>query len=109
MIALTISLVFVFGYFGVDKMVHPEYWIGWIPRWMDGLLGLTDHAWLIVIALAEIFLAVLLLMPVPMVRRIGGILICIHLMAILTQTGWNDIAVRDIGLLGATLALLCVI
>jgi hypothetical protein len=49
------------------------------------------------------------LIPVRLVRQIGAIMIALHLVAILTQVGWNDIAVRDIGLLLSALALLALI
>ena len=106
---LTAGLVFVFGFFGVDKFVHPEVWIGWIPLWMEGLLGLTRDTWLSIIGFTEAFFAVLLLVPVRLVRKIGAALIAIHLIGILTQVGWNDIGIRDIGLLSASAALLCLL
>ena len=105
-ILLSAGLAFVLGNFGIDKFVHPLIWIGWLPDWMDGLASLSKEAWLTVIAIAEIIMAVLILIPVRQVRMTGCILIALHLLGILTQVGWNDIAVRDIGLLAAVLALL---
>lgn len=103
---LTAALVLVFLYFGVDKFVHPTLWIGWIPLWMDGLLGLPVHTWLAVIGASEILFGLFLLAPIRKLRQIGCILIALHLVAILTQVGWNDIGIRDAGLLLAALALL---
>ena len=103
---LTAALVLVFGYFGIDKFVHPELWLGWIPLWMDNVLGLPREMWLKVIGASEAFFALLLLIPLRRVRMTGAILIALHLVAILTQVGWNDIAVRDLGLLLASLSLL---
>lgn len=106
---LTAGLVFVFGYFGIDKFVHPDIWIGWIPLWMEGLLGLSRESWLSIIGFSEAFFAILLLVPVRIVKKIGAALIALHLVAILTQVGWNDIAVRDIGLLFMAAALFAMI
>lgn len=103
---LIAALSFVFGYFGIDKFVHPEFWLGWIPLWMEGLMGLSRNAWLVVIGLSEALMAVLLIIPVRKVQKIGAILIALHLVAILTQVGWNDIGIRDLGLLLADLALI---
>ena len=103
---LIAGLAFVFGYFGIDKLVHPEFWLGWIPLWMEGLLGVSRNTWLILIALFEIVLALLLLIPIRTVRKVGALLVALHLVGIMTQVGWNDIAVRDIGLLMSTLALM---
>ncbi len=77
-----------------------------MPPWMDGLLGLPLATWLRITGIGEILLAILLLVPVRALQRIIAILMALHLLAVLTQTGWNDIAVRDIGLLLSSLALL---
>lgn len=106
---LIAAIVAVFALFGVDKFRQPLFWIGWIPMWMDGLFTLSRDAWLKVIGLSEIMLAALVLIPVRRVRQIGVILVCLHLVAILTQTGWNDVGIRDAGLLLSALALLFLI
>jgi len=98
--------VFVFAYFGIDKFVHPELWLGWIPMWMDNLLGMPRETWLSIIGVSETLMAILLLIPVRSVRLTGAILIALHLAGIITQVGWNDVGVRDIGLLIADLALI---
>ncbi len=106
---LTAAFVFVLGYFGVDKFAHPLIWIGWIPSWIDGLFTLPRETWLQIIGSFEVLLALLLLMPIRAVRQTGTILIALHFTGILTQVGWNDIAIRDIGLLLADIALLSLI
>lgn len=106
---LIFSLVFVFGYFGIDKFVHPNTWIAWLPDWMDGLSGLPNSAWLKLIAASELLLALLLIIPIRSVQRIGVILIILHLLGILTQVGWNDIAVRDINIMITGIALLALL
>lgn len=106
---LIIGLAFVFASFGIDKFIHPEIWIGWMPTWMDGLLGMPRETWLTAVGAFETLLAVLLLVPVRAVRQTGAILCVLHLAGILTQTGWNDIAVRDIGLLLMSLGLFALI
>ena len=103
---LLATFIFVFGLFGVDKMLNPAIWIGWIPPWMDGLLNIQDDLWLIFIGIAEMFFAAMLLIPHRRTQQIGTVLIALHLAFVLTQVGWNDIGVRDIGLLGGSLALL---
>lgn len=103
---LTTALLLVFLYFGIDKFVHPTIWLGFMPLWMDGLLGLTANVWLGVIGALEILFALFLIFPIRKVRQIGCILIALHLVGIVTIVGWNDIGVRDTGLLLAALALL---
>jgi hypothetical protein len=103
---LTAAMVLVFGYFGIDKLVHPDLWIGWIPLWMEGMLTLSRNAWLTIIGLTEVLLAILLIIPIRNVRKAGAIIIALHLVAILTQVGWNELGIRDLGLLLADLALI---
>lgn len=102
---LIAALAFVFAYFGVDKFQNPIIWIGWMPAWMEGLLGMSKNVWLQITGVTEILFAVMLLIPHRRIRQAGAILIPLHLVAVLTQTGWNEIAVRDIGLLLSSIAL----
>jgi len=106
---LTAGLAFVFIYFGVDKFVHPEWWIDWMPTWMEGLMGFSRNGWMLITGALEILFAVMLVLPVRIIRQTGAILCALHLVAVLTQTGWNDIAVRDIGLLLMSLGLYALI
>ncbi len=106
---LIASLIFVFGYFGVDKFINPLTWIGWLPAWMDGLGGLPKDSWLKLVGAAEIIFALLLVVPVKRVQQIGVFLIIVQMLGILTQVGWNDIAVRDIGIMMSAIALLALL
>ncbi len=103
---LTIGLAVVFGWFGIDKFLTPLIWIGWMPLWMEGLMGMPTETWLKIVGVSEIIMALLIIIPIRKVRMVGAVLIALHLVAILTQTGWSDIGVRDTGLLFSALALL---
>ncbi len=102
---LILGTAFVFLYFGIEKFVHPALWLGWMPDWMDGLMGYRVSLWMQVVAVTEIALGALILVPVRAVQKTVALLASLHLVAILTQVGWNDTAVRDTGLLCMTTAL----
>ena len=102
---LTAGLVLVVGYFGLDKFLHPILWIGWIPTAFDGLLGLSINRWLMVIGSFEITLALMLVMPWSRVRKAGALLIAMHLIAVLTQVGWNVTGARDMSILLSSVSL----
>ena len=104
-LTLIVGVAFVFLYFGIDKFVHPLHWIGWLPPWLDGLAGFDKNAWLQIIGVTETVIGVAVLIPVRIIQKIGALLGVIHLAGIVSQVGWNDIAVRDIGLLFMTVAL----
>lgn len=106
---LIAALVIVFGWFGIDKFLSPGLWIGWIPAWMEGLMGLPRETWLKIIGTSEMLFAVLLLIPQRRIRQAAALLIALHLIAVISQTGWNDIGVRDIGLLLSSLSLLALL
>ncbi len=100
------SLVFVFGYFGIEKFINPELWVGWLPDSIDGFLGLSKYQWLNFFGVVEIASAIALLIPVRRLQQLATAGIILQLIGILTQTGWNEIAVRDIDILLGAVALL---
>lgn len=102
---LTIGLVAVFAWFGVDKFLHPVAWLGWIPTWMDGLLGMPKTTWLMIIGASEILFAILLLIPVRNVRRAGATLMAMQLLAILPIAGLNEVSLRDFAMMMSAIAL----
>jgi uncharacterized membrane protein len=106
-IFLILGLAYVFAFFGIGKLVHPLLWIQWIPPFAEGLFGLTREVWLTIAGVMEILLAIGLLMPVRKVQKIVAVLLALHLVMVLSQTGlWHDIGVRDMGLLFMALALM---
>lgn len=102
---LSAGLFVVFGWFGIDKFLMPNDWIGWIPAWMDGLLGMPNTTWLMIIGAAEILFAIALLIPIRNVRRAGAILIAIQILGILPIVGFNDIGMRDFAMMMSAIAL----
>jgi hypothetical protein len=101
---LTLGLAFVFGWFGVDKLLDPLNWIGWIPSWMDGFLGMEKLMWTKLIGGAEMTLAIGLF--IPKIKHTASLLIVLNLIAIVGVTRFSEIGVRDVGLLFMALALL---
>ena len=106
---LITELVVIFAYFGVDKFVSPILWIGWIPLWMDGLLGMPKELWLHIIGAFEIITALLILVPFRRARQIGTILAAGQLVGIFTQVGVNDVGARDLAILLSDLALMAML
>ena len=102
---LTFELVLIFGYFGIDKFVHPLNWIGWIPLWMDGLMGMPKQTWLMIIGTQETLSAILILIPMRRVRQFACLFIVAQMAVILTQVGVNEMGARDFGILLSSLAL----
>lgn len=101
---LVLGISFIFLYFGIEKFTNPDLWIGWMPQWMDGLLSFKLKTWMDFTAVTEIVIGIAILIPKRIVQRIAALFASLHLVAILSQIGWNETAVRDIGLLSMTMA-----
>lgn len=102
---LIASLIFVFAWFGIDKLRDPLFWSTYLPVWMDGLFGIPSDTWIIGIGFFELLLAALLLIPLRRVRQVAAALIVLHLIGIVWQVGFDDVGIRDIGLLMSAIAL----
>jgi uncharacterized membrane protein YkgB len=104
---LRLGLAFVFLWFGVDKFIHPNYWINaWVPSWFSNLLNRFHIETLSFIYINGIFeIAVGLGFIFNIFIRLFALLASLFLFAIIIQVGFNEVIIRDIGLLGATLAL----
>ncbi|OGJ64299.1 hypothetical protein A3C37_05475 [Candidatus Peribacteria bacterium RIFCSPHIGHO2_02_FULL_53_20] len=102
---LMTAMITVFGLFGIDKFIHPAAWLGWVAPWIENLSGISRGTWLRVAGGYELLLAAALVFPHRLVRRIAAWGMVIHLIFVLTQTGFNDLFVRDLGLLLSAIAL----
>lgn len=102
-----LTLSFVFLFFGIDKFVNPEYWMGWTPSWMIGLFGLTAETINTVSGFTEIALALFLLHPKT--RFVGSLgMALLLLFIIVAMTRFSATGIRDIGILGmASYIFLC--
>ena len=100
---LRLGLAFVFGLFGIDKIVHwPLHilWLGWIPNW---LTFVPQNVFLIALGIVEIIVALLLL--VNRFVRLAALACAAFLAGVVFSFGINEYAVRDIGLIAMALAL----
>lgn len=104
---LIAGLAYVLALFGMGKILQPLLWIGWIPVFFEGLMGLSRDAWLTFFGGMEILLAVALLIPKTKVQRVASLLVALYLLGVISQTGlFNVIGVRDTGLFFMALALI---
>ena len=106
-LVLRIGLAAVFFWFGGDKFFHPEYWLNaWVPPWIipfAAKFGVTATQLIYINGIFEILIALSLLTGVFM--RVFALLGVVFLLGITIFIGINEITVRDIGLMGALLAI----
>lgn len=99
---LSWGLGIVFLWIGFDILKHPDAWIGYVPTelpfGLDRVLALKING-----VFDAIVGSLLILGWWP---KIIAALAALHLIGILVDQGVDQVIIRDVGLLGASLALL---
>ena len=107
---LRIGFGVMFAYSGVDLIRHPWNWYGFMPQWL--VYGITRivlmDTYLRIQGAVELAIALLLLLWfLPRwALRLGAAFASLELLLITLVVGIDLITFRDLGLLGAALALL---
>ena len=114
-----IALSIVFLWFGINQLINPESFLGYVPQWlyqqepqmmMHGFMQFIQKApnfVYTIILLNGIFETIFgALLLVGYFTRISAFLLALHLFGISFSLGYNDIAIRDFGLALATLSLI---
>lgn len=105
---LRLSLAFVFLWFGIDKFIHPNYWINaWIPAWFVRILnnfGIEVLSFIYINGIFEVTVGISFILNLFL--KVIGFFAVLFLIAVILTNGLNEITVRDIGLFGGILTLL---
>ena len=97
-LALRLSLAFVFLWFGIDKFLHPDYWFNaWVPQNFP-----SD----IVYALGVFEVLVGVSLVTNIFIFFFSALSVLFLISIMFFNGFNEVMVRDVGLIGALVSLM---
>ncbi len=104
-LALRTGLALTFIVVGVYIWLHPTIWYSMLLPWAKGItVGGTARPVLQAVAIFDIFIGILFLLDLW--TWIVALIASVMLVLSLAATGVSDATVRDIGLLGASLALL---
>ena len=96
-----VSIVFLL--FGIDQILNPQNWFSWTPRLAETLYSNVDTFWFV----NGIFdLAVGVLLILGLFTRVISVLAIFHLVGVIFSLGYNDISIRDFGLLLAAISIL---
>jgi len=105
---LRLGLTFVFLWFGIDKFINPEYWVNaWLPSWFQGILaglGIENLNFIYINGISEIVIGLGFLFNLFI--KLFAFLTILFLLFVIFSFGLNEVTVRDVGLIGAALALL---
>jgi uncharacterized membrane protein YphA (DoxX/SURF4 family) len=97
-----VGVGFVFLIFGIWQLINPQGWLGYVPNFIlnSGINPIT------ILLLNGVFdLLIGLGLVLGLFLRIVSLLGIIHLAGISYSLGWNDVAVRDIGLMIVLIAI----
>lgn len=105
--ALRIGLAAVFLWFGIGKFMQSQYWIDtWMPGWFQqavGAIGMSATNAIILIGIFEVLVATSLV--TGFFQRWFAAAGALFLVTMIIVSGLNETVVRDVGLIGALLAL----
>lgn len=107
-LALRFSLAIVFFWFGIDKFFHPDYWVNaWVPQsvalFAENLkIQATDIVYLV--GVFEVLVGTSLVTNIFIASF--SLLALLFMGSIMFFSGFSEILVRDIGLMGMLLSLI---
>ena len=106
-LVMRLSLAFVFGWFGVNEILNPRYWSGYVPPMAAEILPIPILPFVQGHGAVLIFLAICFLFRFQL--RYTGILAILVLLSIIggliSTNGFDEIVVRDIGILGLAISI----
>ena len=95
-VIIRISLALVLLWFGIDEIINPENWFGYIPSWISNNLPFSLDFFISLNGIFEIMIGGLLLIGLH--TRIIAFIAALHLLSITIAVGYNGIGIRDFGL-----------
>lgn len=91
-----------FLWIGIDILKHPQTWLGYVPP--DLPIALAREDALRINGVFDTALGIVILMG--WLPKTSALLAVLHLIGIIITNGVNAVLIRDVGLLGASFALL---
>jgi uncharacterized membrane protein YphA (DoxX/SURF4 family) len=96
-----IAISIVFLWFGINQIINPNNFMGYLPSFI--LLSTYAKTFIYLNGIFELILGAFLILG--LFTRITALILGINLIGIILGLGYNDIAVRDFGLMLITLAI----
>ncbi|MBI4457553.1 DoxX family membrane protein [Candidatus Uhrbacteria bacterium] len=104
LVILRLAVGSLFLGFGIEKLIRPEAWYGWVPSWFTPLLPVSLATFMFLNGLFEIALGAALLLG--RFTRLAAAAAGLFLFGIILSIGANDVIFRDSVIMGACLAII---
>lgn len=101
---LRIGLGVIFSWFGFTKFTDQQSWLSFIPPWLQSILPISVNNFLYIQGFIEALIGVLLILGILV--RISAFIAALILLVIIFTLGFNDLALRDFGLLTIAISLI---
>ena len=95
---LRVGLSLVFLWFGINQLVDPVSFLGFLPDWLPSFI--TPNTAVLLNGFFEVITSLLLI--TGLFTRITSFLLALHMIGIITSLGYTPVAVRDFGIMLAT-------
>jgi len=100
---LRLAVGLPFFLLGIDQLLHPQQWIGYLALWAENLLGVEPLQFFFVNGFFDTVLGLLLILGI--FTRVCAVIAALHLTGVILNLGYNEIAIRDLGILLAAVVL----
>jgi uncharacterized membrane protein YphA (DoxX/SURF4 family) len=101
---LRYGLAITVGWFGVSQLMEPSQWIGYLPGWAFTQSVISTTTLVYMNGVVEVLLPLLLIFN--QYSRAIAFLLAVHMVTIIFHLGYDEIAVRDFGILVGFVALI---
>ncbi|MBI2667180.1 DoxX family protein [Candidatus Woesearchaeota archaeon] len=101
---LRIGLGVVFFWFGIDKFINTEFWIGFVPDSIKNILPINLILFMYLQGIIESLIGILIL--IGFYTKIASFFAALILIGIIFFLGISDITIRDFGLLSIAVSLI---
>lgn len=99
LVRYAVGLVFLL--IGIDQFIHPLTWAGYFPSSLP--FGLTAAKAVFLNGIFDTAIGILLI--IGLFTRIVAAIAALHLIGVIYTIGYNEIAIRDLGILIAALSI----
>ena len=101
---LRIGLGIIFFWFGITKFTNVQDWLRYIPPWLQSLIPISMNLFLYIQGAIETLIGLFLILGI-FVKK-SAFLAALILIVIIITVGFNDVSLRDFGLLMIAISLM---